>query len=118
LQEEHGLRYIPQQWWEYRCSGDERRHFAQTDGLLLLPARKLCLLLEVKHSHTPESFWQVENLYMPLLGRYLRNSGWGLAAVEICKWFDPQTPFPVRPSLLEDLLSASPGKFSVHILNR
>jgi hypothetical protein len=118
LQEAHGLQYFPQQWWKYFVSNDSREHYAQTDGLLFLPDRKLCVLLEVKYNHTPEAYWQVENLYIPLLQRFLRNTDYKIAAVEVCKWFDPQTPFPVRPTLCEELTAVHVEKFNVHILNR
>lgn len=118
LSEVHGLQYIPQQWWQYTLAGDHRDHYCQTDGLLILSARKVIVLCEVKYSHTPEAYWQVENVYVPLLTRYLRNTDYKIAAVEVCKWFDPNTPFPVRPTLCEELTAVHPSRFSVHILNR
>lgn len=117
LQEAYGLRYIPNQWWQYRTE-DGKVHFAQTDGLLLIPDRQLCILLEVKYNHTPEAFWQTENLYVPLLSRFLRGTNYKIAVVEVCKWFDCNTPFPVKPTLCEELTAVHPSRFNVHILNR
>lgn len=118
LQERFGLRYIPGQWWKYFTALGDGPSYAQTDGILLDPARKLCVLFEVKYSHTTEAYWQVENLYVPLLQRFLRNTDYKIAAVEVCKWFDPCTPFPVKPTLCEELTAVHPERFNVHILNR
>lgn len=117
LQEEYGLRYVPGQWWKYHTS-DGAYHYAQTDGLLYLPDRKLCVLLEVKYNHTPEAYWQCENLYVPLLSWFLKDTDYKIAAVEVVKWFDPQTPFPVRPTLCEELTAVQANRFNVHILHR
>lgn len=117
LGEEWGLQYIPNQWWKYGLE-DNRAHYCQTDGLLFLPDRKLCVLVEVKLKHTAEAYWQTENLYVPLLAGYFRNTDIKIAVVEVCKWFDPITPFPVKPTLCEELTAVHVNRFNVHILNR
>jgi hypothetical protein len=74
--------------------------------------------VEVKYSHTPEAFFQVEHLYVPVLRAFIGDSYWRIATVEVVKWYDPSTRFPVRPVLRENLEDVKVGEFAVHILNR
>jgi hypothetical protein len=116
LHDEYGLHYISGQWFTY-FSGDQKK-FCQIDGILLNEERKNLLICEVKYSHTSLAYWQVENLYVPLMREYLRGSDWTVAVCEIVKWYDPAVAFPVRPVLRESLRDVRVGEFAVHILNR
>lgn len=114
LQDQHGLNYIAGQWWRYSTGG--RVRFCQTDGILLVPEKRMLVLIEVKYSHTVDAFWQLENLYVPILKKFLQQSNYVLATVEVVKWFDPAVRYPRQPRLLEHILLARPGVFSVHIM--
>lgn len=103
-------------WFTY-FDGEGVRH-CQPDGLLLFPEEMVLLIVEVKYSHTPDAFWQLEHLYVPVLRAFMRDSGWRIATCEIVKWFDPSTRFPVRTVLREKLEDVKVGEFAVHILNR
>ena len=112
----YGLDYIPSQWFTY-FDGESIKH-CQPDGLLLFPQEQLMVIVEVKYSHTPDAFWQLEHLYVPVLRAFMRDSGWRIATCEVVKWFDPAVAFPVRPTLRESLVDVRVGEFAVHILNR
>lgn len=116
LHDQHGLAYIASQWFDY-FDGESVKH-CQPDGLLLFPASRVLLIVEVKRSHTPEAYWQLEHLYVPVLRAFMRDSSWSIATCEVVKWFDPCTRFPVRPVLRENLEDVKVGEFAVHILNR
>lgn len=116
LQNEYGLAYIAGMWFDF-YDGESVRH-CQPDGLLLFPDDRLLVICEIKYRHTPEAFWQLEHLYVPVLRAFMRDSGWRIATCEIVKWFDPITQFPVRPVMREKLEDIRPGEFAVHILNR
>lgn len=116
LIEEFGLYYIPNQWFAYGLRGATR--FCQPDGILLQEQKKLILVVEVKYSHTPDSFWQLEHVYLPVIRAFILDASWRIAKVEVVKWFDPAVHCPVRPVLRENLRDVRPGEFAVHILNR
>lgn len=116
LQEQYGLAYLPSIWFDY-FDGEDIKH-CQPDGLLLLPDDRVLVIVEVKYSHTPEAFWQLEHLYVPVLRAFMRDSGWRIATCEVVKWYDPCTRYPVRTVLRESLEDVKVGEFAVHILNR
>lgn len=116
LYEQYGLDYIPSQWFSYH-DGESVR-YCQPDGILLLERFSILLIVEVKYSHTPDAFWQVEHLYVPVLRAFIGTSPWRIATCEVVKWYDPSTRFPVRPVLRESLEDVKVGEFAVHILNR
>lgn len=111
-----GLDYFPSPWFAF---GDGRKVFYfQPDGLLFVPDPLRVVVVEVKYQHTPDAYWQLEQYYLPLLRLFFARSGRQLAAVEVCKWYDPATVFPRQVRLLERLELAQSGDFGVHILNR
>lgn len=112
----YGLDYIPSQWFSYGLCGQTK--YCQVDGILLAEAKGLLVLVEVKYNHTADAYWQLENLYLPVLRTWLHRSPLAIATVEVVKWYDPAVAYPRRPVLVEDLMQAKPGNFSVHILNR
>ena len=116
LEDRYGLSFIPGPWFEYENEGSSG--YCQTDGILLNESRRIILIVEVKYKHTPEAYWQLENLYLPVARVFFRESSWQLATVEVVKWFDPSTSCPKRPILQDDLEQVRPGQFAVHILNR
>jgi hypothetical protein len=96
-----------------------RIRYCQPDGLLVLPARNILLIVEVKYSHTADAYWQLENLYVPVLRCFLGPANpWQIATCEVVKWFDPSTAFPTRLAMCEDLTQVRVNAFNVHILNR
>jgi hypothetical protein len=116
LEETYGLFYFPEQWFIY-CVG-ERTKYCQVDGLLVSPKQKQITIVEVKYNHTSDAFWQMENLYVPVLQTWMRAKDWKVGTVEVVKWYDPSTKCPSRPVLRESLDTVKPGEFAVHILNR
>lgn len=58
------------------------------------------VLFEVKSQHMPETWWQCEKLYKPLLEELFQKA---VFCVEIVKTFDSQMPFPVEFVMIEDL---------------
>lgn len=116
MERRFGVEYIPQQWFAYHWRGQIR--FAQPDGLLILPKRRVLLIVEVKYTHTPDAYWQIEHTYVPLMRCFLgQGNPWQIATVEVVKWFDPATRFPVKPTLCADLTQTGCKDFNVHILN-
>lgn len=71
--------------------------------------------MEIKLQHTPNAWWQLEMLYLPVLSAIFPSGDWEYALVEVVKWFDPSVSFPVTFQKLPDPLFAEPGRFGVHI---
>lgn len=106
--------YFPSQWFQFQRYGN-RQEFCQTDGLLFRPKQQKVLIIEVKYKHTPDAYWQLEEKYVPVVRKLFPE--WEISTLEIVKWYDPSTSFPVEVSLKKDILLASPNEFGVHILN-
>jgi hypothetical protein len=85
--------------------------------LLLDIERRKVLIIEIKYSHTSDAFWQMENVYCPVVKRFFPE-GWGISTVEVVKWYDPSVVCPRKVTLRESLLDVKPNEFAVHILNR
>ena len=78
--------------------GDWRRVCAP-DGLL--ESDGYTTLFEIKHQHSPEAWWQLRKLYQPVLQSYRPKNR--IYVVEVCKLYDPATPFPEKVQLITDL---------------
>ncbi len=106
--------YIPSQWFQFQRL-NKRYEFCQTDGLLFLPKQYKILIVECKYKHTVDAYWQLENKYVPVLKRIFPQ--WEIHTLEIVKWYDPSTAFPVAVSLRKDILATKANEFGVHIWN-
>ena len=115
LGEEFGLAFIPSPWWEYQEG--TRTAYCQMDGVLVLEESSTLLIVECKYSHTVEAFWQLENVYVPVLKAFLAGSRMQIATVEVVKWFDPAVRYPRRPVLRSRLEDVKVNEFAVHIMS-
>ena len=108
LAAEYGNSFCPGPWLKF---GPPER-WCQPDGLIILPNEKLAIV-EIKLQHTAQAWWQLFQLYEPVVERAYPE--FRVRCVEVVKWFDPATHCPEDPRLLEDLGRPRPG-FNVHIL--
>lgn len=116
LESRYLLRYFPSQWITYGDGAGTR--WAQLDGLILLENPARAVITEVKLSHTADAYFQLTNLYRPLVTHLLRRSGRVVCTVEITKWYDCAVRFPCQVQLLSDLDAARGDCFGVNIFNR
>lgn len=112
LAELAGDSYFPSQWFRFSDCGCVR--WCQPDALLLDPRRGVATILEVKYQHTPDAWFQLRELYAPVVGAAL-GPHWQLAMVEVVKWYDPATFFPERHVMCPDPLRPPVGYIGVHI---
>jgi hypothetical protein len=85
---------------------------AQPDGLLVFD--DYLFIVEIKYQHVPEAWWQLDQLYKPLAQKLWPQKEIGL--LEICRIYDPATPFPCDVTLFDDLrewVSQSRKEFGV-----
>lgn len=93
-----------------------RERWCQPDAFWADHDNKRVYVFEVKLSHTSNSWWQLQRLYIPVLRVIF--PGYEFVPIEICKWYDPHTAFPVIFKLepnIRDLALMSPQVFYVHI---
>lgn len=112
-----GAQYIKSPWFQFYERDSPRPRYCQPDALLVFPELRRLLILEMKLQHTAAAWWQVCQLYKPVLEWMFLPGAWEICCVEIVKWFDPAVAFPERPAMVPDLLAVEPGRFSVHIWN-
>ena len=115
LSELYDKEFQPGPWFCYKSEADERRKYCQLDGILSRADGSL-VLLEVKYNHTPDAYFQLNNLYLPVVRKLYPTVD--MALCEVVKWYDPATVFPSPVQLLPRIHEAKAGVFSVHILNR
>ena len=87
---------IPAPWLAFSSMSDvsAERH-CQPDLLLRTPTE--VLLCEVKLSHTVDAYWQLSELYRPVVERLVAPLP--VRLVEITRSFDPVVKFPARMRL-------------------
>lgn len=90
---QHGLRSVWRSEYEeqplFRFVDDSGNRICRPDGILDTPWGSL--VVEVKHSHTADAWWQLEHYYLPVVGLALRRPARGLVVV---KRVDPAVAWP------------------------
>jgi hypothetical protein len=94
-------RYTPSPYFHFQ-DGNLHRTIIP-DGLLVDPSTsaRTAILVEIKFSHMADAWWQMEKLYKPVLQvlyPHLR-----ISCLEICRQYDPASPFPCLYEFVEDL---------------
>jgi hypothetical protein len=92
-----GSSYVPAQILSFRDDTPERRLIIP-DGIYGVPTH--FILFEIKSQHVPDAWWQLRQLYQPVL-RCLSHLE--VFCVEVCGSFDPAMPFPEPIEWIEDL---------------
>lgn len=80
------------------------------DGILRIGP--VCVIVEIKLSHTERAWWQLNRLYAPLLSA-LVVPGTPIRCVEICRSYDPEVQFPVAHKRITSLHSIPHGTTGV-----
>lgn len=91
--------YHPAPYIHFEDGGVART--CQPDGFLMDQRGGGIFLFEIKYQHCPEAWWQLVKLYTPLLQRLYPQHK--VSCVEICRSYDPSTPFPCPITLVEDI---------------
>lgn len=106
--------YVPGPWIAFRSRKITRLRWCQPDGLILDFTTGLCTIVEIKLKHTSLAWWQVRELYEPVVRFLLRRSSFEFAALEVAKYVDSATPFPEQFGYIRDFSKLTPGKFGLH----
>ena len=108
----YGDRYVSSPWLRFFAEGKWR--WCQPDGLLFDLQSGRITIVEVKYQHTSDAWWQVRHLYQPVLQAMFPEKLWSFDACEIVKWYDPDTRFPEKLVLAQEISMKHPA-FKVHI---
>ena len=109
---------ISSPWFVFKSGSHAARdRFCQPDALLIDSEAKHVTIIEIKLQHTAFAWWQVRQLYEPVLRRVYTNHTF--SALEIVKWLDPNIAFPETFYYAESVEDRGSGtsKFGVHIFD-
>lgn len=113
--ERFGAGYVSGQWIEFLDGESQEIRYCQPDGILIELARGRVTIIEVKYSHTELAYWQLFDLYLPVLRVLFPPQLWTFAAIEVCSRFDAAVALPCKPVMRKEILDAIPNAFNVHI---
>ena len=109
----YGDKYIANPWLKFFSAGQAWR-WCQPDAILLDPFKGKLVIVEVKYQHTSDAWWQVKQLYFPVLSIIFPPQLWKYEFCEVVKWYDPDTSFP-EPTVLANDIAMPHEAFKVHI---
>lgn len=101
---------------EFTEAGRRAPRLCQPDGLIFNFHRGTIVIVEFKLRHTSEAYYQLTQLYAPVLSHLFPRPLWRLGLCEVVRWYDPSTIFPVVPRLREHVEDCDEGYVGVHIL--
>lgn len=104
--------YIPGFWLSFLAGGNWR--YCQPDGIRIDIQAGRITVVEIKSHHTSDAWWQVTQLYKPVLTHLFPEELWTYDYCEVVKWYDPDTLFPAHVHLVADPFRPS-SDFKVHI---
>lgn len=109
--------YLPSPWLLFQAENQPRPYlqYCQPDGLIFDWAKHTIIIVEIKLRHTPEAYWQVSNLYRPVLEHIFHGRRWTFRQLEIVKWYDADTYFPCDITLVSDPALTPRKGMGVHI---
>jgi len=104
--EKKAQRYLEERLGPTYCASPNL-HFSDQSGFrtcvpdgILFGTRTL-FVFEIKNQHTPDAWWQLRRLYQPVL-EHLPGID-HVSCIEVCRVFEPNTPFPEEIDLVLDL---------------
>jgi hypothetical protein len=107
--------YLPSPWLQFRTKTASHLQYCQPDGLLFLPDKFAIVVIEFKLRHTANAYWQVHNLYVPVLEKIFAGRKWHFRKLEVTQWYDCNEYFPCDVTLVQDPLLVPKSKMGVHI---
>ena len=114
LDDEFAGSFVPGPWIVFDDS-KRRVRWCQPDGLLFDVRRGRVTVIEAKHSHCAQAWFQLFQLYIPVVCLLFPPPSWSVVGIEIVRWFDPHTATPVAAIKRANVLDALEGQFCVHI---
>lgn len=109
----HPDQYVASPWIVFRLKGEPLLRWCQPDGILVDIAQARLTIVEIKLRHMVEAYVQVTGIYEPVLRKLF--PGWQFRHLEVTRFYDPDTHFPVPVQLVSTPELTPHGRFGVHI---
>lgn len=113
--QQYGIMYVPNPWFLFQEEETNRPRWCQPDALLFNPAQGKLHIFEFKYQHTSDAWWQLKQLYFPIIRSLFPSDLWSIHLCEIVKWYDPATVFPQAVVMSAEPTLSLPGEIGVHI---
>lgn len=85
-------------WIGYESS--KKTSYCSPDFIVIDVILGLITVVECKLTHTDDAYYQLNNLYIPVVKKLF--PGFEVRGVEVCKNFDRSTRYPVTPNIVSD----------------
>ena len=109
-----GVECRESQWFEFEDSNGRR--WCECDFLLIDRKQKTAIIYEVKYQHCMEAWWQLRELYYPVVQAAF--PGYTIGLMEVVHWHDPAITFPQGYDLTDSPLRIPrSSKVAVFIYN-
>jgi hypothetical protein len=105
--------YVASPWLVFRLQREPTMRWCQPDGFIVDVERGVLTIVEIKLRHMVEAYTQVTGIYHPVLKKIFPR--FSFRHVEVTRWYDPATDFPVPVQLLSGIDLASSSRFGVHV---
>lgn len=105
---EFGAAATIEPWFRFRSRGSEKWRYCSPDALLMWHGN--VIIVETKITHTPHSWYQLAQLYKPVVQAHL---GLVPLLVSIVKSYDPATPYPEEHDYIFDVMELNPDKVGI-----
>jgi hypothetical protein len=107
-------------WFKYSYLDDSDQivhTVCSPDAVIILPEKKQIIIVEIKIRLTAVAYFQLKNLYYPILFM-INGGGYKYTFLNIIKWYDPYGMENIRDwRMLKDLADLTPNitQMAVHI---
>lgn len=114
LRERFGELYLPSPWI-YFYDAQKKLRYCQPDGILFDFHKGRITICEIKLRHTPQAWYQLYEIYKPLIQHMFPMHLWSVRCLEICRWFDMSTAMPGPYQLRTNVEDCGADIMGVHI---
>ena len=106
--------YLAGPWFEF--VDRTGRRWCQPDGLIIWKEREHIRIVEIKYQHTERAWWQLRQLYDPVIRAAFPD--YETSLLQVVHWHDPAVSFPENYDLLKDCEGQLPmNRIGTHIWN-
>lgn len=107
--------YIPSLWLQFYSKSSSSMRWCQPDGVLFDFKRGIITIIEIKFCHTAQAWWQLNELYLPVISHIFGRELWNYRLAEMVLWYDSVINFPGEHYLRKDLHNVREGEVGIHI---
>lgn len=87
LAERYDGQYMPGPWIQFQSGTSSVWRPVQPDGLIIDVNLGRITIVEIKLRHTKRAWWQLRQLYQPVVRHAFKSADWEIGICEVFKWF-------------------------------